>query len=97
MLILQELAFAPHARGVGGVYDWGMIRTNVHLTKEQRAALKRISEQTGLSVAKVIRWAIDGFLERWEAEPYVEGWPHIMNGFIAESPGRAPRKEDYPP
>jgi len=41
-----------------------MIRTNFHLTKGQLGALRKLSKQTGLSVAELIRRAVDEFLKR---------------------------------
>jgi hypothetical protein len=71
-----------------------MIRTNVHLTEQQREALRQIADQTGLSVAKLIRWAIDGFLEQWAIKPYTDGWPHIEIGFTSEEFGRSSGQEE---
>lgn len=51
-----------------GVYTRRMIRTNVHLTERQLKALRVISERTGLSVAEIIRRAVDAMLERGKKE-----------------------------
>ena len=40
-----------------------MIRTNIHLTEKQLEALRKLSEDTGLTVAEHIRRAIDEYLE----------------------------------
>ena len=40
-----------------------MIRTNIHLSKQQRAALKRISKKTGITPAELVRRAIDFYVE----------------------------------
>ena len=47
-----------------GVYDRAMIRTNVHLTEKQLQRLRSESERTGLSVAEIIRRAVDIWQER---------------------------------
>ena len=41
-----------------------MIRTNIHLTEKQLEALRKLSEDTGLTVAEHIRRTIDEYLER---------------------------------
>jgi predicted DNA-binding protein len=41
-----------------------MIRVNYHLTEGQLKRLKALSERTGLSVAELIRRAVDGMLRR---------------------------------
>lgn len=49
-----------------------MVRTQIQLTEEQAAAIKRIAAQRGVSMAAVIRDAVDGILDgderraRWE-------------------------------
>lgn len=39
-----------------------MTRTNLHLTDAQLAALRKLAKRTGLSVAELVRRAIDAFL-----------------------------------
>lgn len=39
-----------------------MTRVNYHLTEKQIAALKKIAKQTGMSVAEIIRRAVDRHL-----------------------------------
>jgi predicted DNA-binding protein len=41
-----------------------MKRVNYHLTEQQIAKLKKLSEKTGLKVADLIRRAIDEYLEK---------------------------------
>lgn len=41
-----------------------MIRVNFHLTKIQIKKLRELSKKTGLSVAELIRRAIDKFLKK---------------------------------
>jgi predicted DNA-binding protein len=45
---------------------WGMKRTNIYLPVPMDEKLKALSEQTGLSVAELIRRAIDAFLKEQE-------------------------------
>ena len=40
-----------------------MIRVNYHLTKGQVAALKALSRSTGLTVAELIRRAVDQYVK----------------------------------
>jgi hypothetical protein len=47
-----------------GVYDMPMHRVNFHLTVQQQAALKKLSKATGLTVAELIRRAVDAHLKR---------------------------------
>ena len=47
-----------------GVYDRHMIRVNLHLPERVVAALKALSEKTGLSYAEHIRRAIDAYLKK---------------------------------
>jgi hypothetical protein len=42
-----------------------MIRTQIYLTEEERASLRRASRQTGKSQSELIRQAIDWFVERF--------------------------------
>jgi predicted DNA binding CopG/RHH family protein len=50
-----------------------MQRVNVHLSEQQLAALKSLSEKTGLAYAELIRRAIDRFLEASRATKQVKG------------------------
>lgn len=50
------------------VYDVCMQRVNFHLTEDQVARLKALSEKTGLSVAELIRRAVDALLAKQEKE-----------------------------
>lgn len=45
-------------------YDVGMKRTNIYLTEPSVAKLQAMAEKTGLSVAELIRRAIDDFLKK---------------------------------
>jgi predicted DNA-binding protein len=41
-----------------------LIRTNIHLPEKVVAALKALSEKTGLSYAEHIRRAVDAYLKK---------------------------------
>jgi hypothetical protein len=43
-----------------------MKRTNFHITDQQLAALRGLAEKTGLTVAELVRRAIDDYLKREE-------------------------------
>jgi hypothetical protein len=47
-----------------GVYNCCMKRVNYHLTTSQIAKLKRLSQKTELSIAELIRRAVDEYLEK---------------------------------
>jgi hypothetical protein len=41
-----------------------MRRVNYHLTEQQLQALRQLAEKTGLTVAELIRRAVDDFLKK---------------------------------
>ncbi len=43
-----------------------MKRVNYHLTEDQIARLQAVSKETGLSVAELIRRAVDAYINREE-------------------------------
>jgi hypothetical protein len=45
-----------------------MTRVNYHLTKKQLESLRKLSKATGLSVAEIIRRAVDEYMKRQEKE-----------------------------
>lgn len=45
-----------------------MIRTNFHVTERQLAWLKKLSDESGLTVAELVRQAIDAFWEKKERD-----------------------------
>ena len=49
-----------------GVYTICMQRVNFHLTENQIKSLRQLSDKTGLSVAELIRRALDDWLKRSE-------------------------------
>ncbi len=56
----------------GGVYRKGgeamitMIRTNIFLTRTELKRLRTLSRKTGAPIAKLVRRAVDEYLERVE-------------------------------
>ena len=46
------------------MYDVTMKRTNIYLTEPSVEKLQGLAEKTGLSVAELIRRAIDDFLKK---------------------------------
>jgi len=57
------LVFGLHLNSIVA-YDGCMKRTNIYLTEPSVAKLQELSKQTGLSVAELIRRAIDDFLNK---------------------------------
>jgi LysM repeat protein len=45
-----------------------VIRTNIYITARQKKTLEKISTESGLSVAELIRRAIDGFVGNLKAK-----------------------------
>lgn len=45
-----------------------MKRTNLHLTDLQIKSLRKLSKKTGLTVAELVRRAVDQFLLKQESE-----------------------------
>ncbi len=45
-----------------GVYNRDMIRVNIHLTNQQLEKLRQLASKTGLTVAEIIRRAVDIYL-----------------------------------
>ena len=45
-------------------YNERMKRIAMYITEQQRKLLKELSERTGLTMAELVRRAIDDFLER---------------------------------
>jgi predicted DNA-binding protein len=50
-----------------------MKRVNYHLTEEEIARLQSLSVKTGLTVAEIIRRAVDEYLDRREVSINLEG------------------------
>ena len=49
-----------------------MKRVNYHLTEEEISRLQSLSEETGLSVAEIIRRAIDEYLDKRKVSKSLE-------------------------
>ena len=47
----------------GAYIEHTMKRTNIHLTDQQRAKLAKLARKTGLTVAELVRRAVDAFLK----------------------------------
>ena len=43
------------------MYNRDMIRVNIHLTNQQLGKLRQLARKTGLTVAELVRRAIDAF------------------------------------
>lgn len=43
-----------------------MIRTNLHLAEKQLAALRDLSRESGLTVAEIVRRAVDAYIKDTE-------------------------------
>jgi len=41
-----------------------MKRTNIHLTEQQLQRLRKVAKKTGLTVAELVRRAVDEYLKR---------------------------------
>ena len=50
-----------------------MTRVNFHLTERQMILLREMADSTGLSVAEIIRRAIDAYLDRIERRAKAAG------------------------
>ncbi len=50
-----------------------MIRRNIHLTEEQIELLQQLAKRTGLSVAELVRRAIDRYVR-------TESWNSFLKG-----------------
>jgi hypothetical protein len=81
-----------------------MIRTQVQLTEEQAQALKKLSAQTGLSIAELIRRALTPFLrdglngaeERRRRALAISGRFHSGHTDIAEEHDKYLDEDDEP-
>jgi Arc/MetJ-type ribon-helix-helix transcriptional regulator len=71
-----------------------MVRTQIQLTEEQAAAVKRIAAQRGVSMAAVIRDAVDEILDgderraQWERALSVVGSASGGGGNVSEEHDR---------
>jgi predicted transcriptional regulator len=51
-----------------------MLRTQIQLSEEEAAAVKRLAHERSVSMASVIRAAVDQYLERESVETLDERW-----------------------
>jgi hypothetical protein len=58
--------------GTDGAYYVVMKRVNYHLTSGQVERLRALARETGLSVAEIIRRAVDEYLGRHDTKPLKE-------------------------
>ena len=65
-----------------------MLRTQIYLTTEERAALRNIARQTGQKQSALIRRAVDDFIERFQ--------PRERLASLAQARGMWQEREDLP-
>ncbi len=51
-----------------------MLRTQIYLTEEERAALRNLARETGKKQSALIRRAIDAFIERFQPRERAARW-----------------------
>lgn len=76
-----------------------MIRTQIQLTEEQAAKLKRVADERGVSMAEVIRDAVDEIPDRDDrAERFARALAAVRKGGFRDREGRtdvSTRHDDY--
>ena len=89
MLILYwtTLEYNPKVSGLGPFdgerlrpYNQAMRRVNWTITEGQHRALKRLSQQTGLSISELVRRAIDKYIGLLGEEPQPQAEPQLRPG-----------------
>lgn len=65
-----------------------MQRTNIYLDEEQARALKHLAAEEGLSVAELVRRAVDAYLA--ESFPNSRFWDERFDALIARIRARVP-------
>ena len=65
-----------------------MLRTQIYLTEEERAALRNLARETGKKQSELIRRAIDAFIERFQ--------PRERLASLAQARGMWQGREDLP-
>lgn len=65
-----------------------MVRTQIYLTEEERAALRRIAQQTGRKQSELIRRAIDDFIDRFQ--------PRDRRAMLEQARGMWKDRDDLP-
>lgn len=72
-----------------------MIRTQMQLRDDQVRALKRLAAESGVSMAELIRRAIDRELERDDEDAKWERALSVIGKFRSNAPDVAERHDDY--
>ena len=65
-----------------------MLRTQIYLTEEERAALRNIARETGKKQSELIRRAIDTFIERFQ--------PRERLASLSQARGMWQERDDLP-
>jgi hypothetical protein len=76
-----------------------MIRTQISLTEEQHRRLKRVARERGVSLAEVVREAVDQVVPDQDEERR-RAWERLMSlagAFDSGVPDIAERHDDYLP
>jgi len=72
-----------------------MIRTQISLTEEQMAALRRMARQRRVSMASLVRGAVDAELERGATEAAWDRAMRAAGAFDSRLGDVAERHDDY--
>ena len=75
-----------------------MVRTQVQLTEEQHAVLKKIAREEGLSMAEVVRMAVDYLEHLRNRTPSDEAWDRarsIVGKFKSDVTDGSTRHDEY--
>ncbi len=65
-----------------------MVRTQIYLTEEERAALRTIARQTGKKQSELIRRALDDFIDRFQ--------PQDRQALLKQARGMWQGRDDLP-
>lgn len=76
-------------------YRQGMIRTQIQLTEHQAATLKRVAREHGVSMASVIRDAVDSVIDEADRQARVERAIAAIGGFVDGAPDAARNHDRY--
>lgn len=66
------MELACRRRVLYNVLYMGSTRTQVYFTAEQRRKIDAVCEQTGVTMAEVVREAVDAYLQARDADAYRE-------------------------